>query len=599
MKCLICDQEFKNRVALCNHLSRKHNLIGQQYYDEYIKGNKICKICGKETKFINIEDGYRIGCCLEHTNLAKFGVKSNLNLEETKKKAQINSHTQEAIQKGLQKRIDLYGGSGFSSEQIKEKIINTNQERYGVDNPWKNENVQNKCKKTKLDKYGDENYNNREKAKETNIEKYGISNPQALDSIKEKTKNTCREKYGTDYYLQTKEFREKSKNSCKSKYGTEIITQSEHFKKKSKETIIKKYNVENVCKLDDIIKRRILTKKLEIEKFEKDKDCTQLCKLIDLYGQGFLTIKDTLTQFTYKSNKFIANSDIQKIINYNNTHTRSRIEDEIYEFVKSIYDGDVIKNTRSIIKPYELDIYIPNKQIAIEYNSNYYHRNVGKNYHLNKTELCLLQDIRLIHIFEWEWFNNREICESLIKSALGIYENKIYARNCIIKEVSYSKSKQFLLENHLQGNVPSSYRLGLYYNDELVQLITMGKSRYKKDEYELLRMCTKLNTQVIGGFSKLIKHQPYNNFISFIDLSKFNGNSYYNIGFDYINVTNPSYTYYKQNKKLNRVSAQKHKLSKLLGDKFDSNKTEIQNMLDAGYYQIYDCGNIKVGYYCK
>lgn len=278
----------------------------------------------------------------------------------------------------------------------------------------------------------------------------------------------------------------------------------------------------------------------------------------------------------------------------------SHDEEYIYKYVTSIYSGTVIQHTRKIIAPLELDIYIPDKKVAIEYNGVYWHSiNAGldKNYHLNKTLMCEKQGIRLIHIFQNEWKDHSDICKSIIASALGIYNQKIYARNCIVKEVLSKDAKQFLETNHIQGSVSSSYNLGLYYNNELVQLITIGKSRYKKDEYELLRMCSKLNTQIIGGFSKLMTNQPFQSIYSYIDRSKFLGKGYYRSNFKFVVYTKPSYYYWSSmSGKLNRLVCQKHKLVKILGNKFDPNKTEQQNMINANFYQIYDCGNIKVFY---
>lgn len=171
MKCLICNQEFERSVSLCNHLFRKHKLTGKEYYDNYIKkeNESICKYkdCNNETYFLDINKGYKECCCLEHTNLYRYGVKSNLNFEETKAKAQKNSHTKEANTKGLQTRIDRYGGSGFSSPEIKEKIISTVQDKYQVDNVFQAELVKQKCRETKLKNHGNPNYNNREKFKIT------------------------------------------------------------------------------------------------------------------------------------------------------------------------------------------------------------------------------------------------------------------------------------------------------------------------------------------------------------------------------------------------------------------------------------------------
>ena len=153
--------------------------------------------------------------------------------------------------------------------------------------------------------------------------------------------------------------------------------------------------------------------------------------------------------------------------------------------------------------------------------------------------------------------------------------------------------KQFLDVNHIQGGINSSLRLGLFYQGELVSVIGFGKSRFKKGEYELHRYCSKLYTQVIGGFSKLIKHSGVNEFISYVDRSKFNGSGYMSIGFKILGYTEPSYVYIKNKEILRRMTCQKHKLSNIL-ENYDETLTEEENMINNGYIKIYYCGNIKM-----
>lgn len=152
-------------------------------------------------------------------------------------------------------------------------------------------------------------------------------------------------------------------------------------------------------------------------------------------------------------------------------------------------------------------------------------------------------------------------------------------------------------ENHIQRSINSSLRLGLFHEGELIAVIGFGKSRFKKGEYELHRFCTKLHTQVLGGFSKLIKHSGVKEFISYVDLSKFNGYGYMSTGFKILGYTEPSYVYVKGNVIYKRMSCQKHKLHKIL-ENYDENRTEYDNMIANNYYRIYDCGNIKVKYQC-
>lgn len=273
----------------------------------------------------------------------------------------------------------------------------------------------------------------------------------------------------------------------------------------------------------------------------------------------------------------------------------SLYEDDICDFLKSL-NVDYIRHTRKIIAPKELDIYIPSKKVAIEFNGLYWHSLVEKDYHLNKTLGCEKLGIRLVHIFEDDWISKRQICESIISSALGIYKIKIPARRTTFCEVPTQVGKEFCENNHLHGALKGGEYYGLEYNEELIQVIQIGFNRFSKEkEIELYRMCTKLNTQVLGGFSKLLKHQPYNSIISYVDRSLYNGSGYVASGWKLIGETKPAYSYWKNRFGENRLKYQKHKLSKLL-EVFDKNKTEKENMEMNGYSRIYDCGNLKLMY---
>lgn len=458
----------------------------------------------------------------------------------------------------------------------------TNILKYGVDNPWKSKEIRTKIAETKLDKHGDSTFTNREKAKET-----------------------CRKNFGVDYSFQSEEVKDKIKSSNLDRYGVENIFQLDSVKEKVEKTNLEKYGAKRPWMSENIQEKSRQVRKNNIINYCTENDCILINDLELDYPSKIL---DDINVLTYGRQYFIRNSDIDLAKELDKKYREeakvynSKYEAEIHAWLSSIYSGEILVNKYGIIKDdtkKQLDFYITDKQLAIEFNGDFIHSaNFGKSvdYHLNKTLLCSEQDIRLIHIFEHEWLTKQNILKSIISSALCIYETRIYARKCEVREVTSKEAREFLENNHLQGFVPSSYRIGLYYNDELVQLLTFGKSRFKKNEIELLRMCTKLNTQVIGGFSKLLKHQPYTNFISYIDLSKYNAQGYLDNNFEIIGQSNPSYKYIKGERVLNRLRAQKHKLPKLLGDNFDASKTESENMQDAGWWKIYDCGNLKLLY---
>lgn len=259
-------------------------------------------------------------------------------------------------------------------------------------------------------------------------------------------------------------------------------------------------------------------------------------------------------------------------------------------------------NVRSLIYPKEIDIYIPSKRTAIEFNGLFWHSELGgkdKYYHLNKTLACEKKGIQLIHVFENEWLQSRDLVISRILSKLG-KSKRIYARKCNIHRVSSSDAKLFLNQNHIQKFRPASIHIGLEYAGNLVAIMSFGQSRFNKHiQWELIRYCSKLDTVVVGGASKIfkffVKHYNPISIISYSDKRWNVGNLYRQLGFGFSHTSNPNYYYFlqrgsSQQRLLSRQNFQKHKLEGKL-EKFDSNITEWENMKNNGYNRIWDCGN--------
>jgi hypothetical protein len=250
---------------------------------------------------------------------------------------------------------------------------------------------------------------------------------------------------------------------------------------------------------------------------------------------------------------------------------------------------------------YEIDIYLKDLNFGIEVDGAYWHSynrfetTKEKNKHLSKTVKCLEKGINLIHIFDLEWKNKKDIVKSIVASKLGI-SNKIYARSCSILEVSKEDTKKFNETNHIQGHTGSSVNLGLYYNDQLVMLMTFGKPRFNKGyQWELIRLSTLLNNTVTGGASKLFKHfndnylQINESVICYSDRRFGEGNVYNKLGFEFTKSTPPGYYWTNGNIIWSRTKFQKAKLSKLLSI-FDPKKSEAENMFDNKYRRLWDCG---------
>lgn len=265
---------------------------------------------------------------------------------------------------------------------------------------------------------------------------------------------------------------------------------------------------------------------------------------------------------------------------------------------------DAIMHDRTILTGRELDIYIPSKRIAIEFNGTYWHSTEckDKNYHQQKTIACAKLGVRLIHIFEYEWLD--DVQKEKIITLLGKINNSntdvIYARNCIVKEIDIQEVKDFANKYHMQNHTNASIYLGIYYNNQLDGIMTFGTPRYdKKYQYEIIRLCFK--NIIVGGSEKIFKYflREYNpnSIITYVNISKFTGNVYTKLGFNPIipnPITQPNYVWVEGHNKevLTRYQTQKQKLiEKGLGK---AEQTEDEIMKNLGYYKIYDSGNLKL-----
>ena len=295
----------------------------------------------------------------------------------------------------------------------------------------------------------------------------------------------------------------------------------------------------------------------------------------------------------------------------------SIMEQEVTAFIReNIPEVSIQHNDRSVIKPKELDIYIPQLKLAIECNPTYTHNSsIGAHgesplmpgYHKMKSDKCEQAGIFLFHIFGYEWTHKKPIIQSMICNLLGKNSDRIYARKCEVREVDAKTSYTFLNDNHRQGGAYSKVRLGLYYEDTLVSLMTFGMMRKTigtgkdnlNDCWELVRFCNKLNTSVVGGASKLfsyfVKHYQPNRIRSFSDRAHTKGGLYSTLGFNEITRSDCNYVWVdvETDRAYHRMNAQKQNIKKFLhDDNVDLSKTEREIMIEHGFVQVYDSGTI-------
>ena len=282
------------------------------------------------------------------------------------------------------------------------------------------------------------------------------------------------------------------------------------------------------------------------------------------------------------------------------TSNYSTVEVEVCDFLRSV-NVQVVQHDWTILKNKEIDIFLPEYNIGIEINGLYWHswapnsgRCEDKLRHINKTTEAKENGVKLLHITDYEWHNKQDIIKSMLLSKLG-KNVKIFARKCEIREVITRVERDFLNKTHIQGYSVSSFARGLYYNDELVMLITIGKTRFNRDQkYEIIRVSSAPGLTIVGGLSKLINNVCSTidlPLITYCDIDKSDGNGYKSAGMTIVKSTGPGYFWTDGNQIISRYKSQKKNLSNWLLS-FNPNLSEAENMFAAKFRRYWNCGSI-------
>jgi len=286
---------------------------------------------------------------------------------------------------------------------------------------------------------------------------------------------------------------------------------------------------------------------------------------------------------------------------------KSIVENELAEFIKSIYSGIIKTSDRTLINPYEIDVYLPEKNLAIEFNGLYWHneKNKGKNYHKKKRELCSNKKVRLIQIFEDEWNLKKDIVKSKIESIIGSSKKeRVYARKCEIREVNLEDARNFMEANHIQGYTAATLKLGLFYNNRLESLILLNRLRASmnkynyQDSWDIIRFASNIEKIIVGGFGKLLKYFILNYSPKYIktlaDLrwSDSNNNMYEKLNFTISGEVEPRYFYTDGKTREHRFAFRKDKIKEKYPDIFDNKLTEFEMMDKTNLWRIWDAGKI-------
>lgn len=599
---MIEKQKEKQKIPRALSIEQKVELgyypSKEEVYEKYIEENLSAPQCSdffgmsRTTfdllkKFFGIQKTQKqMNECKDKVILEKYGIDNVAKSQHSKDKAKNTCR-------------EKYGYDSFmKTPDFKEKTKQTLLEKYGVDNIQQVEEIREKTQQTNLEKYGSEfatrSQQVKDKTRETNLKKYGVEYAQQKEEIRAKGETTCLEKYGVKNPFQNEEIKQKIKKRNKEKYGVEFISQSDLIKEKVRQTNLEKYGAEffiqrNISHLD------VWENKEKMTEFLSSLSEKPTVKYLENYFNA------SGTAVLRKIHGFELDDSIDSF------PSRSSYEDEIIKILKNDLGVQQIDlNNRTVLPSgREIDIYLPEYKLGIEFNGVYWHSDaVSKfqdhggrtKYHQEKSLEAEKQGIFLFHIFEHEWNpiyfgsysnakNTKEDIINRLSSLLQKNNKKISARKCVVKEISNQEKKNFLQENHIQGNDRgSNVFLGLHLEDKLVACMCFGHSKFNKYQYELTRFASLHNTTIQGGASKLFRYfvdnylQTGENIVSYNDITKTKGDIYKILGFNCVSINDPNYWWI--NLKTGEVRSRYQEQA----------GGEKQRMHEQGFVRVCDCG---------
>lgn len=440
------------------------------------------------------------------------------------------------------------------------------------------------------------------------------------EEVKAKRKKTMLERYGYESIFHSPEKQAQGRETLKRNYGVNNPSQSKIIQEKIQKVVKERYGVDSVNRVEKIRAKAVATSLGVSGEFETPEEAKHA--YITALGVD-CTLKEaakiTIGSYYKPISKELILAKLGRIpittemVRKEYTHAypvlheynlmRDRSISTPHQIVLNWLDEFGIEyqtNTRKVIKPKELDIYIPNHKLAIEVNGWYWHdsfRNTPRNYHAEKADDCESVGVQLLQFWDYEIQQKPELIKSIIQSKLGLCK-KLHARNLSVKAVPPSMAREFLNICHLNGYTHAKDHLGLFDNGQLVMILSYGRSRFEKDVTEIIRIACAHGMTVVGGVSKLLKHANiHGSIVSYADRRISNGNMYQQLGFRHVYNTNYGYHYFDGQNCHSRQQFQKHKLIKEFG--FPESMTEFEMAKTLGLAMLCDAGHMKFIKECK
>lgn len=372
-------------------------------------------------------------------------------------------------------------------------------------------------------------------------------------SKKERTAKTSLDRYGVESPTQSDYVKTKAKETNIKKYGVEFASQSDIVKKKAVETNIEKYGVPHHSMTEEYKEK---ASKRNSSKFE---------------GKTSKDWSEELGVSRSYFNILVREHGIEYAISHEKTTS------SIEGLIGKVLTGLAVEfETQYTVGTKIADFFIPDYNIIIEADGHYWHSDAVNNdnsYHFNKRQLYIDNGYSPLFFREGEIVRKTEIVESIISNKLGM-SSKVFARKCEIVDVPLKQRKNFFNRNHLMG-VGRGKCFALKINDEIVAAIQYSN---RKGHVDISRFCSKMGTQVLGGFSRLLKaverSELPSTITNFVDLRYGTGNHLEQFGFN-LERCGVSFSWVKDLDCVHRM------------------KFPGKSGYDYGYKRMYDCGQAK------
>ena len=452
------------------------------------------------------------------------------------------------------------------------------------------------------------------------IEKRRSTNATKTDDEKNliinRRKKTMMDRHGCEHALQNKEIlckavnkingldhanvTKKRKKTIKERYNVETVWDIPGFREKIRETNLARYGTEWALQNQNVINKRRQTANYEFY----SSLATRVPNATPLFTiEEFLGVRHQYQWLCSKCNTeyqdhFDDGKDPVCPTCWPTGHGTSKEEQELVTWLQDINVKNIVQRDKTLIGPKEIDIWLPDYRLAIEYNGLYWHSELkisDNRYHQRKFVECEKLGIQLVQIFADEWVLKPAIVKNRLRHLLGMSITTAMARKCQIQIIPKMQYDRFLEDTHIQGTCVSKTRLGAFFQGSLVAVMGFGKNRsiVRSTSWELLRFACIGNIPGIASkmFSHFVESEKPIEVISFCDLRWGTGNVYRSMGMTESHISSPGYWYSRDG--INRYHRSNFTKKSLVADGHDPELTESVIMKSKGYYKIWDAGHRK------